>query len=57
MLQLLEPMSLEPVLCGKRSHCNAKPTYNYSSPHGMQLEKASTAVKTQCSKKKKINKK
>ena len=39
--QLLKPMSLEPVLCNKRSHRNEKPTHcKKSSPCLPQLENA-----------------
>ena len=37
--QILKPMSLEPVLCNKRSHLNKKPALK-SSPQSQQLEKA-----------------
>ena len=41
------PHSLEPVLCKRRSYCNAKPTHSCS----LQREKVCTATKTQHSQK------
>ena len=43
VLQLLNPMSLEPVLRNKRNHRNEKPMYTMkNSPQPPQLEKGCT---------------
>ena len=54
-----EPACSRPVLCNKRSHCNAKPVYRQqeSSPCSPQLQKPVRTRKTQDShqlKKKKV---
>ena len=49
VLQLLNPMSLEPVLRNKRNHRNEKPMHHSQrgAPCPPQLEKAHAASKTQ----------
>ena len=53
MLQLLKPVSLEPMLCNKRSHCNERPAYHSEekSPFSETRESLHTAKKTQHSQK------
>ena len=42
----VKPMHLEPVLCGKRGHCNEKPVHrNEEGLHPLQLETARASNK------------
>ena len=53
--QLLKPVSLEPMLHNKRSHCNEKPMHRNKEqpPLAATRESPRAATKTQCSQKKK----